>query len=574
MLKRLLYLLVAAMVLCTTTPALAEFKKSKIAVLDFQQNGHFETPDIGKMVAEWFTTSLVETGRFDIIERRLLEQILAEQKIGSSGLVESTSAAKIGKMLGVKTVVTGTVQSFAGTLEINARVINVETGSIISAQKVQAGSANRLTDLVKQISSKIIKGFPLEGYVVQRKKDAIVIDLGRQAGVQEGMGFSVFVEGAPIKHPLTGEILDIEKVEKGVVEILEVREKSSHGRIVQEVSPGAIMSAQLVRVQGDQPIVPPPVPDALSPVPDPPIPIPVTESPFPGHDRDSHVLSSHTGSIKAIAFSESGRLAASAGNDETIVLWDSTKWRPLATLRGHHNNVKTVRFSRDARYLASGGSDETLIIWDVQQQRELHQLKVGHTINTVAFSPDGKLVAAGSKCDEIYVWDLQSGTKVRTFEGKDDVYALAFSPNGKILAAGGNNRLLQLWDMESGSLIRNLEGHRRDVGAVAFNKAGNQLISGSNDNRIIYWDVATGTQLRVLEGHRDSVRALSLNGDGSRLVSGDGHKEGGIIVWNAQNSQQLKRLNSDDDFDALALSPDGCTLLVGCDKNLVVRRIQ
>src|SRR5690242_3960142 len=64
-----------------STGSSTDFRKIKVAVLDFQQNGTFDSHDFGKIVAEWFTTALVDSGRFEIIERRLLQQILEEQKI-------------------------------------------------------------------------------------------------------------------------------------------------------------------------------------------------------------------------------------------------------------------------------------------------------------------------------------------------------------------------------------------------------------------------------------------------------------------------------------------------------------
>lgn len=50
-----------------------DYHKTKVAVLDFQQQGTFANQDVGKIVAEWFTTSLVEAGRFEVIERRLMQ---------------------------------------------------------------------------------------------------------------------------------------------------------------------------------------------------------------------------------------------------------------------------------------------------------------------------------------------------------------------------------------------------------------------------------------------------------------------------------------------------------------------
>src|SRR3990167_8753508 len=145
--------------------ARADFKKIKIAVLDFQVQGEkFETEDIGKIVAEWLITALVQEGRFDVIERRLLEKILQEQKLGVSGVVDSDSVSKLGKVLGAKIVVTGSVMKIRQFMEVNARLINVENGSIIAAEKVKSENAAKLEDLVTEMAVKIISDFPLEGY--------------------------------------------------------------------------------------------------------------------------------------------------------------------------------------------------------------------------------------------------------------------------------------------------------------------------------------------------------------------------------------------------------------------------
>ena len=160
----LLVLLVSFML---SQPAFAEFKKSKIAVLDFQVQGEkFETEDMGKIVAEWLITTVVKTGRFDVVERRLLEKILQEQKMGSSALIDQQSAAKLGRILGVRTIVTGTVTKLSGYLEVNARVISVETGSIITAEKVKASGALRLDDGVRE------RGLSLaRAYEARRRQD-------------------------------------------------------------------------------------------------------------------------------------------------------------------------------------------------------------------------------------------------------------------------------------------------------------------------------------------------------------------------------------------------------------------
>ena len=229
-------------------PAHADFKKTKIAVLDFQMQGEqTNSKDMGKIVAEWLITGLVETGRFDVIERRLLEKLLEEQKLGVTGAIDPNSAAQLGKILGVKIIVSGTVTSLEGYTEINARLINVDSASIIAAEKVRASSAEKLRDLVNKITDKIVLAFPMEGYIVQRVDKKVTIDLGKQIGVRPGMKFIVFKEGKIIKHPKTGEVLDVETIETGLVEVKEVKEKTAMGVIIQETAPNAVAYGSMVR---------------------------------------------------------------------------------------------------------------------------------------------------------------------------------------------------------------------------------------------------------------------------------------------------------------------------------------
>lgn len=251
MMKRISYSIVCSFVLVCAIlvqPAAAEFKKTKIAVLDFQlQGGKHDSADMGKIVAEWLITALVKEGRFDVIERRLLEKVLQEQKIGVSGLVDESSASKLGRVLGAKIVITGSLMEYQGVVEANARIIEVETSSIIAAENVKSTSAVKLEDLVVQMAEKIIRDFPLEGYIVQREGNQVLIDLGNRSGVKPGMQFVVYQEGRVIKHPKTGEVLDIERIETGTIQVKDVKNKTADGVILHESTPSAISNGQMVK---------------------------------------------------------------------------------------------------------------------------------------------------------------------------------------------------------------------------------------------------------------------------------------------------------------------------------------
>ncbi|MBU3947525.1 MAG: hypothetical protein KJ826_04810 [Proteobacteria bacterium] len=243
-------LIVSIILLLFQSPVSAvssDFKKIKIAVLDFQLEGQgFETQDMGVIVAEWFTTAIVKSGRFEVIERGLLKKLLDEQKLSMSGIVDANTATKIGKFLGAQTIISGSVMKLQNIIEINARIINVETASIIAAENVKSSTTVRLQDLVVQMSDKIITNFPLEGYIVNKSGSKVTIDLGKMAGVKEGMDFSVYKEGKVIKHPKTGAIIDVQRIETGIIKITSVRDKVAEAEILKEESPDSISYGQLV----------------------------------------------------------------------------------------------------------------------------------------------------------------------------------------------------------------------------------------------------------------------------------------------------------------------------------------
>jgi TolB-like protein len=235
----------------------ADFKRTKVAVLDFQLKGKgYDTPDMGKIVAEWLITSLVKDGRFEVVDRGLLKRTLGEKTLDMSGIMDKTRVAKFGELLGIKAIISGSVMKFQDFTVVNTRIIDVESASIIIAERVKSTTAVHLEELVEQMAEKIIKVFPLTGYIVFRDNNRVTIDLGRRAGVKSGMQFIVYKEGDVIKHPKTGEVLDVKSIQTGVLEIDIVKKKTSEGMILKENEAGTIEYGQMVKsvVKSSEPI--------------------------------------------------------------------------------------------------------------------------------------------------------------------------------------------------------------------------------------------------------------------------------------------------------------------------------
>lgn len=551
----------------------ADYRKIKVAVLDFQQNGQFESNDIGKIVAEWFTTTLVDSGRFEIIERRLLQQILDEQKIGASGLIDPRSASQLGRLLGVNTVVSGTVQSYDRTFELNTRLIDVETGSIIIAESVKASSTSSLNALVNQVADKMIRYFPINGYVVQRTGEKGVIDLGRKAGIHPGMVFKVFVEGKPLKHPVTGEILSVERIEKGVIRIKEVKDKTSIGDIEKESCPHCIKVGQLVSAvlaEDDMPAEPPP---ALKPEPLP-VPEPEQARPLPTRTPMAagvfRILSGSKDDIKGTAVAANGSFAASVDANGNISLWDLKSWNLVDSFKSSRGQLNAVAFSPDSKLLVTGGNDKEAIIWSVVDKRQLYKLKIRDKITSIAFAGN-YAVAIGTDSKRFFIWEYKkSGDPVKVSTGRD-VLALAASSDGRQIATGSSDNDLMVWGSARGDKIRTLKGHDNNVRSIVYSPGGKWLISGAEDKQVIIWDPLTGRQIRKLSGHQNDVLFLAVSADGRRLVSSESKKsDGAMILWDTTSGAELKRFVAPKRVSSFAVTPNGRYALGGVDKDLYV----
>lgn len=110
-----------------------EGKDKAIAVAGFSYSDKRDSKD-GSVIAERLTTELVKVKKFKIIEREEIEKVFAELKLQESGAVEADSIKSAGKMLGVDWMILGTLTELEGRkIEVNARLVDVESGEIINA---------------------------------------------------------------------------------------------------------------------------------------------------------------------------------------------------------------------------------------------------------------------------------------------------------------------------------------------------------------------------------------------------------------------------------------------------------
>lgn len=124
----------------------------KIAVMSFpHHDGGISSGSLA--VSERLTTRLAGIKGVKVIERSLLDKVLSEMKLETSGVIDSETSKKLGKVLGVDAIVTGTLIDLKDNkTEVNARMINTETGEILSAavEKIERTWQDRPTRMARK----------------------------------------------------------------------------------------------------------------------------------------------------------------------------------------------------------------------------------------------------------------------------------------------------------------------------------------------------------------------------------------------------------------------------------------
>ena len=108
-------------------------KVKTIAVVDFTDLQGNVT-ELGRFIAEEFSVALTRANKgFEVIDRIHLKSILKEHKLSITGLIDPTTARKLGEITGVSALVTGTITSFGESVRLSAKILDTTTAKIIGA---------------------------------------------------------------------------------------------------------------------------------------------------------------------------------------------------------------------------------------------------------------------------------------------------------------------------------------------------------------------------------------------------------------------------------------------------------
>lgn len=134
-------------------PSLPPGQIANIAVADLSAK-NVSAAD-ASIVADFLRTELVNTRRFNVIEKANMEKILAEAAFQQTGCTTSECAVQMGKLLNVHTMVVGSLSKLMDTYYITTNLVEVETGKIIASYDQDAMSAKELKQACRILAEKL-----------------------------------------------------------------------------------------------------------------------------------------------------------------------------------------------------------------------------------------------------------------------------------------------------------------------------------------------------------------------------------------------------------------------------------
>jgi len=245
--------------------------------------------EVGTAMTEQLTTALINTGRFIVLERKALDEVLGEQDLGATGRVNPETAAAKGRVIGAEWLVKAAITEYTekksrsgggivvrgialggskqeAFVAMDVRIVDAATGEVVDSVRADGrarssgvlagasiggvvlaggkedttpmGQATKaaLTDAIDFICQRMDQ-LPWQSRVMEVEGNEVIITGGSNMNLKVGDIFSVFHRGKALVDPDTGQTLGYRETALGTLKITEVQDKLSIGKMVEGSQP-------------------------------------------------------------------------------------------------------------------------------------------------------------------------------------------------------------------------------------------------------------------------------------------------------------------------------------------------
>jgi curli biogenesis system outer membrane secretion channel CsgG len=201
-----------------------------VAVFEFDAAGSvgpdaMEMQNLGVGVQAMLLNELRQNGALRIVERRDLSRLLDEIALGDEGVVDPSTAAEAGKLVGARYMVFGSITDLFGEVVLTVRIVNTETGELVrstTARDQREQFYDVLVSAAAQITDELeLPPLPSGAQEARMERnvppDAVILLANAEAAVDEGREDRAI----ELYHRLTREFPDYTEAQTALDQLLE-----------------------------------------------------------------------------------------------------------------------------------------------------------------------------------------------------------------------------------------------------------------------------------------------------------------------------------------------------------------
>jgi len=215
-----------------------------------------------------------------------------------------------------------------------------------------------------------------------------------------------------------------------------------------------------------------------------------------------------------------------------IRLWDIDAGAQIDVMEAQPGSVRALAVSSDGRLAATlhelesvdidggGYTSVDVGIWDLSR-RELvdwFSVREGGHVHRLEIEPDGQHVLVAQRA--INVWSVDRPRHVTSLLCDAEPQALAVARDSGTLVSGHEDGSVRAWNVESRQERLRLVGHSGIVSAVAVTPDGRRAVSVGHDATVRLWSLTNGEALASFTGD-NSLTCCAITHDGTCVVAGD-----------------------------------------------------
>jgi TolB-like protein len=135
--------------------------RKTVGVLYFDNHtGKSDYEPLGKGIAAMMISDLGAVPEIQLVERERMQDLVKEMDTQRTHYFDSTTAVKVGRMMGAEYVIVGAFAALQPKMRIDTRVVRVESGEIVKTAQV-TGDEDKFFDLEQKLAANLIDGLEL-----------------------------------------------------------------------------------------------------------------------------------------------------------------------------------------------------------------------------------------------------------------------------------------------------------------------------------------------------------------------------------------------------------------------------